>query len=89
MTLTLDHNQLQTALDNFGIEPDDYYLLCEPDVIYMLWCTMGAKAYMYTANDPCVAMDIKGTWYYYGELPENYTFATPNYVCLRYILQTT
>jgi hypothetical protein len=87
MALTLDHNQLQTALKEFEVKEEDYYLLCETNVIYMIWCTTGAKAHMYIANDPCVAIDIKGTWYYYGELPEDYTL--PTYVCLRYILQTT
>jgi hypothetical protein len=87
MALTLDHNQLQTALDNFGIEPDDYYLLCEPDVIYMIWCTTGIRALQHTTHDSCVAIDIKGKWYYYGELPEVYTL--PTYACLRYILQAT
>lgn len=84
--VTLDHIQIQTALKQFGIHPHDYYLLFNHNIVYIVWCTTGAEALQFVTENSCVAIDIKGEWYYSSELPDNYVPHT--YACVRYILVT-
>lgn len=81
---TLDHSQIKDALTQFGIKEEDYYLLFDNNIIYMIWCTTGAKALRYLIEYSCISVDIKGQWFYYNELPE--LFAPPSFVCVKYIL---
>ena len=86
MALTTDHAEIQAALKRFGIKEDDYYLLCEPSTIYMVWCTKGPLALELVENEECIDIDIKGHWFCYEELPPNYE--PEPLVCVRYILNT-
>jgi hypothetical protein len=87
MPVTLDHVQIQTALKQFDIREHDYYLLFTGNIVYIVWCTTGAKALQYVTENSCVAIDIKGDWYYCAEMPEDYVPST--YECVRYILAAT
>ena len=84
MPISIDHNEIQDALKQFEIPDKDYYLLFGNNVVYLVWCTTGAKAVMHTHHNECVDIEIKGTWH--EQVPENYTL--PTYACVRYILAT-
>lgn len=84
MPITVDHREIQLALKQFEIHVYDYYLLFENNVVYLVWCTTGNKAVLYTHSNACVDIEIKGTWH--EQVPENYTL--PTYACVRYILAT-
>lgn len=83
MPVTIDHAQIQAALKEFNIKQDDYYLLFDANV-YMVWCTTGAKALQLATQNSCIAIDCRGQWYYYHEIPADYIL--PSYVCVKYIL---
>ena len=83
MAITLDHNQIQTALKEFDIKEQDYYLLFDTNV-YMVWCTTGPKALQLVTENSCVSLDYKGEWYYLHEIPNAYV--VPSYACVKYIL---
>lgn len=86
MAITLDQLQINSALDEFEISMQDYYLQFEHEVIYMCWCTTGAKALQHVTENSCVSLEIKGQWFYLHEILEGYV--PPTYVCVRYILAT-
>jgi len=86
MALTTDHHEIQAALKQFSIKEDEYYLLCSTNTIYMVWCTKGPRALELIENEECIAIDIKGHWFYYTELPPDYE--PEPFVCVRYILNT-
>lgn len=86
MALTTDHHEIQAALKRFSIREDEYYLLCEPNAIYIVWCTKGPKALELVEHEECIDIDIKGHWFCYEELPPNYE--PEPLVCVRYILNT-
>ena len=84
MPVTIDHAQIQAALKEFDIDQEDYYLLFEEN-LYMIWCTTGNKALQLVAENSCIAVDCRGKWYYYHEIPSDYVL--PSYVCVKYILE--
>jgi hypothetical protein len=73
MPVTIDHKELQDALDEFNIGNTDYYLSFHTNVLYLVWCTTG-----------CIDIEIKGVWH--DEVPEGYII--PTYACVRYVLAT-
>ena len=85
MAITLDHQQIQDALKEFGIKEQDYYLFFDQNV-YMVWCTTGAKALQLVTENSCVSLEHNNQWYYFYEIPESYV--VPSYVCVKYILET-
>ena len=86
MALTTDHHEIRTALLRFGINHEDYYLLCDTNAIYMVWCTKGPMALDLAEHNDCIDIDIKGEWFCYEELPPGYK--PDPLVCVRYILAT-
>lgn len=82
MPIAVDHNEIQDALKQFEIPDKDYYLLFDNNVVYLVWCTKGAKAVMHTQHNGCVDIEYKGTWL--QKVPENWML--PTYTCVRYIL---
>lgn len=86
MAITLDQLQIDAALNKFEIKNEEYYLLFDNQVIYMIWCTTGAKALQHVTENSCVSLEIKDQWVYSHNIPVNYV--PPTYTCVRYILAT-
>lgn len=86
MPITTDHHQISAALQRFDINEQDYYLLCEPNAIYIVWCTKGPLALELAENEECIDIDIKGEWFCFEELP--FDFVPDPLICVRYILAT-
>jgi hypothetical protein len=84
MPVTIDHKELQDALEEFDIRPADYYLWFATNVVYLVWCTTGANAVGLVHNNGCIDIEIKGVWH--DEVPEG--FVLPSYACVRYVLAT-
>ena len=84
MSISIDRNEIQDALYHLEIPETDYYLLFDNNVVYLVWCTTGARAVMHTHYYECVDIEIKGTWH--EQVPENYML--PTFACVRYILAT-
>jgi len=84
MPVTIDHKELQDALDQLGIRPADYYLSFDTNVIYLVWCTTGANAVRLVHSNGCMDIEIKGVWH--DQVPEG--FILPSCACVRYILAT-
>lgn len=86
MPITIEHSDINTALERFNVKEDEYYLLADTNVIYMVWCTKGLLALQLAENEECIDIDIKGEWFSYEELPPSYE--PYPLVCVRYILAT-
>lgn len=84
MPVTIDHKELQDALDEFNIGNTDYYLSFHTSILYLVWCTTGTNAVRHVNNTGCIDIEIKGVWH--DKIPEGYI--PPAYVCVRYILAT-
>lgn len=86
--VTIDHNDIETALKRFNIRTDEYYLLFDTNaiVVYMVWCVKGQRALELAKSEECIDIDIKGHWFCYEELPPDYL--PEPLTCIRYILAT-
>jgi hypothetical protein len=86
MAITFDNRELRSALDLFAIDEEDYYILFDTNVVYIVWCTKGLDALEKARRNDCVSIDVKGEWFYAQELPLD--FKPDRWVCTRYILAT-
>jgi hypothetical protein len=92
MVITTDHNAITTALQQFNIKPEDYYLMFDSDAnaIYIVWCTTWTNALRLAISESCIDIDLTNTqeWQSYEELPRLESLIPSPLVCVRYILET-
>ena len=91
MIITTDHNAITTALQQFNIKPEDYYLMFDSDAnaIYIVWCTTWSSALRLVQLKACIDIELPDTqeWLSYEELPPLESLIPRNLVCVRYILE--
>ena len=85
MPITIDNQDIINCLARFNIKPDDYYLLFDNNVVYMVWCAKYSDVPRLASDPECIDVEIKGTWIPYEDLKPG--DLTPLF-CARYILAT-
>lgn len=85
MPITIDYEDIQNALSRFKIKPDEYYLLFDNNVVYIVWCAKINDVPCLGSNSECLDVEIKGSWTPYEDI--EYKDLTPLF-CARYILAT-
>lgn len=90
MIVTIDHYEITSALKQFNIKPEDYYLLFDSDlsVVFIVWCTSGTNALRLAETESCIDIDPCNNqgWMSFEKLPIGYK--PEPLVCVRYILAT-
>ena len=85
MPITIDNQDIVNCLVRFNIKPDEYYLLFDNDVVYMIWCAKISDVPRLGSDPECIDVEIKGSWISYEDA--EYKDLTPLF-CTRYILAT-
>jgi hypothetical protein len=85
MPITIDNQDIANCLVEFNIKPDDYYLLFDNNVVYIVWCAKYADVPRLALTPECLDVEIKGSWIPYENV--EHKELTPLF-CARYILAT-
>ena len=89
MAISIDHNDIMKALQEFELEVTEYYLEFTEHCIYMYWVACPSDVQSYFAKDKltCLDLQIKGTWISAEEVFEK-PFTERPFTNCRYILET-
>jgi len=64
MAITIDYEDIQYVLEEYGLTVTDYYIEFTDGIIYMYWITnlSNMERYIKETDGICLEVQVKGNW---------------------------